>query len=104
MDMSPGEIARAFLLICVGLAILTPVVGITARIALKPIAELMGRLREGQSSNQALAMIERRLDLLEREVQSLSSVREEVARLQEAQEFQLRLATEKEGMRSIEGG
>ena len=103
MDLNPGEIARAFLLICVGLAILTPVVGITARIALKPIAELMGRLREGQNSNQALTMMERRLDLLEREVQTLSNMREDVMRLQEAQEFQLRLATEKEGMRSIEG-
>jgi hypothetical protein len=101
MDMSPGDIARAFLIICIGLAILTPVVGITARIALQPIAEMLARLREGQSSNQAITMIERRLDLLEREVQSLNAVREDVSRLQEAQEFHLRLAGEKQGIESV---
>jgi hypothetical protein len=98
MNMSPFEIARAFLLICVGLAILTPVVGITARIALKPIAEMLARLREGQSSNNAIVMLERRMELLEREVQLLNSVRDDVTRLQEAQEFQLRLESGKQGI------
>lgn len=104
MDFTPENVAKAFVLICVGLAILVPVVGITARIALKPIAELMGRMREGQNSNQAMAMMERRLELLEREVQAMGTVREDVDRLREAQEFQLRLASEKESVRMLEGG
>ena len=103
MDVTPENVAKAFVLICVGLAILVPVVGITARIALKPIAELMGRMREGQNSNQTLAMMERRLELLEREVQVLGTVREDLDRLREAQDFQLRLASEKEPVRMLDG-
>lgn len=103
MDFTPENVAKAFVLICVGLAILVPVVGITARIALKPIAELMGRMREGQNSNQTLAMMERRLELLEREVQVLGTVREDLDRLREAQDFQLRLASEKEPVRMLDG-
>ena len=103
MDFTPENVAKAFVLICVGLAILVPVVGLTARIALKPIAELMGRMREGQNSNQTLAMMERRLELLEREVQVLGTVREDLDRLREAQDFQLRLASEKEPVRMLDG-
>ena len=103
MDFTPENVAKAVVLICVGLAILVPVVGITARIALKPIAELMGRMREGQNSNQTLAMMERRLELLEREVQVLGTVREDLDRLREAQDFQLRLASEKEPVRMLDG-
>ena len=103
MDFTPENVAKAFVLVCVGLAILVPVVGITARIALKPIAELMGRMREGQNSNQTLAMMERRLELLEREVQVLGTVREDLDRLREAQDFQLRLASEKEPVRMLDG-
>ena len=103
MDFTPENVAKAFVLICVGLAILVPVVGITARIALKPIAELMGRMREGQNSNQTLAMMERRLELLEREVQVLGTVREDLDRVREAQDFQLRLASEKEPVRMLDG-
>jgi hypothetical protein len=104
MEFTPENVAKAFVLICVGLAILVPVVGITARIALKPIAELMGRMREGQNTNQTISMMERRIELLEREVQVLGTMREDVDRLREAQDFQLRLATEKEPVRAIEGG
>lgn len=94
MDFTPENVAKAFFLICLGLTILVPVVGITARIALKPIAELMARAREGNQTNASLGLIERRMELLEREVQALGTMREEVDRIQEAQQFQLRLAVE----------
>lgn len=104
MNFTPDDIARAFLLICIGLAILVPVVGITARIALKPIAEMMARMREGDRSNQELALISRRLDGIEREVVALGAIREQVDRLREAQDFELKLAGEKQGVRSIDSG
>lgn len=101
MDFNPVNVAQAFFLICLGLTILVPVVGLTARIALKPMAELMARAREGNQTNASLALLERRMELLEREVQVLGTMREEVDRLQEAQQFQLRLAGEGEKSRAI---
>lgn len=102
MEFTPENVARAFFLICLGLTILVPVIGITARIALKPIAELMGRVRDGSQTNDAVAMLERRMELLEREVQALGAIREDVDRIQEAQQFQLRLATDPEAPRALE--
>jgi hypothetical protein len=75
-----------------GLAILVPIVGLTARFALRPIVEAIARMKESQSGGEALHMVERRMDLLEQEVQSIAALRDEVARLAEAQEFQLRLS------------
>jgi hypothetical protein len=92
MNFSPMDFARAILVICVGLAILVPVLGVTARIALKPIADAFARMREGQNSGDSMLLLERRMDLLEREMQSIAAIRDDVARLEEAQEFQLRLA------------
>ena len=103
MDFTPENVAKAFFLICLGLTILVPVVGLTARIALKPIAELMSRAREGNQMNSSLALLERRMELLEREMQGLGSMREELDRLSEAQQFQLRLATESDPRRAGEG-
>ena len=81
-----------------GLAVLVPIVGFTARFALRPVVEAIARMRESQSGGEALRMVERRMDLLEQEVQSIAALRDEVARLAEAQEFQLRLASGSEGM------
>lgn len=92
MEFTPENVAKAFFLICLGLTILVPVVGLTARIALKPIAELMARAREGSQTNASMALLERRMELLEREVQALGTLREDVDRLEEAQQFQLRLS------------
>lgn len=75
------------------LVVLIPVTGLTARFALKPIVEAVARMRESQGTNQALVMLERRMNLLEQEMQGIAGLREDVAKLVEAQEFQLKLAT-----------
>jgi hypothetical protein len=92
MPVLPINIGEMLLMVIVGVIILVPVLGITARFALKPIVEAMTRLRETQTTNQALLMLERRMDLMEQEMQSVAGIREDVAKLLEAQEFQLRLA------------
>ena len=73
------------------LTVLIPVTGLTARFVLKPIVEAIARLRETTNSNQALVMLERRMDLLEQEVQGVAGLREDIAKLLEAQEFHLKL-------------
>jgi hypothetical protein len=80
-----------------GLVLVIPVAGLTARFALRPIVDAIARFKEAGTSGEALRMIERRMDLLEQEVQSVAAMRDDIARLVEAQEFQLRLAAPREG-------
>lgn len=47
------------------LAVLIPIAGITARIALKPIVEAMARYREMKGADDSVLMLERRLALME---------------------------------------
>jgi len=74
------------------LMVLIPVAGLTARFALKPIVESLARLRESSNKGEAITLLERRMALLEQEVQSVTGIRDEVARLVEELEFQRKLA------------
>lgn len=58
----------------VGLAILVPVLAISARVALKPVMESWAKLRETQTSGDEKIMQDRRIALLEAEVNSLQQV------------------------------
>jgi len=73
------------------LMFLIPIAGLTARYALKPIVESMARLRDSSSRDEAVALIERRLALIEQEVQSVSNIKEEMSRLVDELEFQRKL-------------
>lgn len=72
----------------VGLVASIPLLGLTARFAAKPVIEALIRLREAQARNQtneeALLLQDRRLSLLEAELQQLSGA---VQRLAEAEAF-----------------
>lgn len=69
-----------------------PVIAFSARFAVKPVVEALIRLREAQgktnTSNEMLALQDRRLSLLESEMQHIGASLE---RLAEAQEFQAKL-------------
>jgi len=73
------------------LMVLIPIAGFTARFAMKPIVESLAKLRESGARTEALDMLERRMALLEQEVQNVSGIRDDVARLVEELEFQRRL-------------
>jgi hypothetical protein len=75
------------------LIILVPVAGLTLRFALKPIAEAMARIKEAQGAGREVAVMQQRIDLLERQ---LSGVESEMARLREIQEFHSQLEAPKE--------
>ena len=69
--------------------ILIPVLGLTARFALKPTVEALSRLFEKRGSDEAVSILERRMALIE---QQLESVESNVQRLTETAEFDGKLA------------
>jgi len=75
------------------LMVLIPIAGVTARFAMKPIVESLARLRESGAKTEAVDMLERRMALLEQEVQAISGMRDEVSRLVEELEFHRKLAS-----------
>jgi hypothetical protein len=75
-----------------GLMILIPIIGLTARLSLKPIVEAIVRLRETSDSRSAeLLLAEQRFARLEAEIQSLRALLEPVV---ERAEFDLKLYSE----------
>ncbi len=70
------------------MVVLIPIAGLTARFALKPIAEAVARMREASGASRELGLVEKRLSLLE---QQLSGLESDVRRIEEASEFHRRL-------------
>jgi hypothetical protein len=71
------------------LMFLIPIAGLTARFAIKPIMEALGRAREGAGTNaRELSVLEQRVALLEQQYQNLEG---SVERLQDVKDFERRL-------------
>jgi hypothetical protein len=64
--------------------VLIPVIGLTARFALKPTVEALSRIFEGKGRDETVQMLERRVALLE---QQLDAVESSVGRLEETSRF-----------------
>ena len=95
--MDPKEIAFLAIVLCV---VCIPVLGITARLALKPIVDAIVRLRESSGSTQLSGAVAGRVMELEEEVRHL---RTSVARLEETVDFQQKLLTAPNAEASISG-
>jgi hypothetical protein len=74
------------------MVIFVPVAGLTMRFALKPIVDSIARLMEARAQNAASELLEKRLALVEQELQAM---RAEVARVVERGDFYDRLAVER---------
>ncbi|HEV2149111.1 MAG TPA: hypothetical protein VGR37_17015 [Longimicrobiaceae bacterium] len=72
-----------------GLIVLVPIAGITARLALKPLLESVIRIAEMRRSTEEVRILERRVTLLEQE---LNGVRGEMHALTEQKEFDRKLS------------
>ena len=72
------------------LVVLVPVIGITARFALKPIVEAFARVKELKGEEQKVALMEQRIALLE---EHLHSIDRNVSALQEDSDFRRQLET-----------
>ena len=84
MDVMPIDLT-ALLAVFMGISIvLVPVIGITARFALKPTVEALARLFEHRGIEDTVAILERRMALMEQQMESLDA---SVKRLAEAAEF-----------------
>lgn len=89
MDVSSAIVAG--LAIFLGLmVILIPITGLTARFALKPVMEALGKYRESQGDKQMQQLLERRVALMEEQLHGMDrSLRE----LLEESEFRRELET-----------
>jgi hypothetical protein len=64
--------------------VLIPVIGLTARFALKPVVEALGKVFEQRGTSDVVAVLERRIELQEHEIEALKG---SVERLAEVSEF-----------------
>lgn len=79
----------AILAVFMGISIvLIPVIGITARFALKPTVEAFSRLFEGRGANESINLLERRMSLIESQIDSIEA---NVRRLADVSEFHHKL-------------
>ena len=68
--------------------VLIPVIGLTARFAIKPVVEALSKGLESRGQDETVRILERRIALLEAQVES---VEHSVARVEEATDFEARL-------------
>ena len=69
--MIPGELLGLTAIIFGGLAVLVPIAGITARVALKPIVEAMARYRELKGEEISVNLLEQRMTLMEEQLHGM---------------------------------
>ena len=70
--------------------VLIPVMGLTARFALKPMVEAFSHLFESRTVEESVRILERRMSLLESQIESIDS---SVNRLLEVGEFHHKLSS-----------
>lgn len=88
MQLMPVDLT-AIISVIMGISIvLIPVIGLTARFALKPTVEAFSRVFEGKGRDETLRMLERRVALLEQQLDATESA---LGRLQEASAFEAQL-------------
>ena len=80
--------------------VLIPVLGITARFALKPTVEALSRFFDKKGSDEAISILERRMALMEQQLESIES---NVLRLAETSEFDQKLAERQQDPLPITG-
>jgi hypothetical protein len=69
--------------------VLIPVIGVTARFALKPAVESFARLFENRNTLESITILERRLELQEHQIEALQ---ETIRGLSEVREFDRQLS------------
>ncbi len=80
--------------------VLVPVIGITARFALKPTVEALSRFFDRKGSEEAISILERRMALMEQQLESIDS---NVQRLTEAADFDQQLTAPRKSPPQITG-
>ena len=90
MQILPIDLT-ALVAVILGISIvLVPVIGLTARFALKPTVEALGRFFEHKGLDESVHIMERRMALMEQQIESLDA---SVKRLAEVTEFHAELGS-----------
>jgi hypothetical protein len=93
MEVLPIDLT-SIISVVMGISIvLIPVIGLTARFALKPTVEALSRVFEGRGQDEAVQMLERRVALLEQQVGALEG---SLGHLEETTSFDAQLRNGKE--------
>lgn len=70
--------------------VLVPVIGLTARFALKPVVEALAKVFESRGLDDTVGVLERRMALMEQQIEAMEG---SVRRIAEATEFHRELET-----------
>jgi hypothetical protein len=88
MEVMPIDLTSVIAVIMGISIVLIPVIGLTARFALKPTVEALSRIFEGRARDETVQILERRVSLLEQQVEVLGG---SMGRLEETARFDAQL-------------
>lgn len=106
MEVLPIDLTAVIGTIMGTTIVLVPVLGLTARYALQPLVESLGRLFNSRENEETVRILERRMVLLEQHLEAMDTT---MTRLAEAAEFHRDLRsggapTDPEASRALPGG
>lgn len=84
MEVLPIDLTEIVAIVMGMSVVLIPIAGLTARFALKPLVESLGKVNEVRGVEETVAITERRVALLE---QQLESMEHTVRQLEEVRDF-----------------
>lgn len=84
MEVLPIDLTEIVATVMALSVVLIPIAGLTARFALKPLVESLTRVNEVRGVEETVAITERRVALLEQQLEAMDST---VRRLEEVREF-----------------
>jgi hypothetical protein len=93
MEVMPIDLTSIIAVIMGISIVLIPVIGLTARFALKPTVEALSRVFENRTQAESVQILERRLALLEHQLETLEG---SLARLEEGAAFDRQLRSGEE--------
>lgn len=94
MEVLPVDIAELLAIFMGTSMVLIPVIGLTLRFALKPTVEALMRMFDHRGLDETVAILERRLELQEQQIEAMTN---ELRRVGDAADFHERLASGKVG-------
>ena len=90
MQVLPIDLTSIIAVIMGISVVLIPVIGLTARFALKPVVEALSRVFEARGMDESVQIMERRIALLETQMETLDS---SMNRLEDTARFDTQLRT-----------
>ena len=88
MQVQPINLTSVIAVIMGISVVLIPVIGLTARFALKPVVEALSKVFESRGTEESLQIMDRRIGLLEAQIEGMES---SMNRLAEARHFDAQL-------------